>query len=404
MAGTQSRLSARMRGAAAVVAVTTAALVLSGCGSSVNPEGGGSDGPLRVGVIVPATGPISSAGLALQHGFEVAVDVVNAEGGVNGQPVEYTVEDDRSDPAASTQIANKFTQSGEVSLLFGTITGDTAAAVTAVAENAKVPFATSILGDPAVCSPYGWGFGESIRQLLKPGIPALIEQYGPRVALVGSDYNFPHDYAEVAKGIIADNGGTVVADEYSPLGTTDFESTITRLKAAEPDVLLAMVVGADAITFTQQAAAFGLLTPDVGFEGAPTDADYYLPLADIVNGRDKLVRWSDGFTDDESVAFVEAYREKSGNEGPVPEVAASAYFAFRFIAAAAEDAGANDAATINEALGDFQFTSPLGENTHFAGESQTLQANMFLTRIQPGGTYEVVEDLGFVEDTEVDCA
>ncbi|MFM9653675.1 ABC transporter substrate-binding protein, partial [Streptomyces galilaeus] len=95
--------------------------------------------------------PISSAGLAMQAGFEVAVDTINAAGGVAGKPIEFAVEDDRSDPATSTQIANRFVQDPNISLVFGTITGDTGVAVSTVTEQAKVPFATAILGDPAQC-------------------------------------------------------------------------------------------------------------------------------------------------------------------------------------------------------------------------------------------------------------
>ncbi|WP_369676623.1 ABC transporter substrate-binding protein, partial [Enterococcus faecium] len=93
---------------------------------------------------------------------------------------------------------------------------------------------------------YAWSFGESIHQLLKPIVPDLIKTYGPRVAIVGSDYVFPRDYATAAKKIVADNGGEVVAEEYSALGTTDFEATIGRLAQSKPDVILSMVVGADA--------------------------------------------------------------------------------------------------------------------------------------------------------------
>jgi urea transport system substrate-binding protein len=385
-------------------AVFAVAVTLTACGSSITgPDGGDGDGPLKVGVIVPATGPISSAGLALQAGFEIAVDKINDEGGVNGQPVEYVVEDDRSDPATSTQIAKRYAQEGDISLLFGTITGDTAVAVTSVAEEAGIPFAMSILGDPAVCSDYAWTFGESIGQLLEPGVPALIEKFGPRVAIVGSDYNFPRDYAEAVKKSVADHGGEVVAEEYSPLGTTDFESTIGRLAAAEPDVIMAMVVGADAIIFTQQAAAFGLLTPEVGYEGAPTDADYYPALTNLVDGRDKIVRWSDAFEDAESVEFSEAYREKTGSPVPIPEVAASAYFAMRFIAAAANEAGTVDPEQLNEAIGSFSYDSALGEGTHFEGGRNILQAEMFTVTIQPGGVYEVVENHGIITDPGLPC-
>lgn len=387
-------------------AVITAvlSLVLTACGSSVGTSGSDAEdeGPLEVGLIVPATGPISATGLAMQTGFELGVEKINAEGGVNGQPVTFEVQDDRSDPATTAQIARRYAQDG-VSLLFGTITGDTAAAVVPVATSERIPFATAILGDPAECSDYAWGFGESVNQLLKPFVPDLLEQYGTRVAIAGSDYNFPHQYAARAREVVEAGGGTIVAEEYSPLGTTDFESMISRLQAAEPDVLLSMVVGADAITFTQQAAQFGLLTPELGYEGAPLDADYYGALTTLLDGRDHSVRWSDALDHPDSLEFVDAYRDKTGHEGPIPEVAANAYFAIQFIAAAANDAGTTEPDALNTAIGGFEYDSPLGEGTHFDGPANILQANMLTATIRPGGTYEITKDHGLVTDTEKVC-
>ncbi|MFC7402315.1 ABC transporter substrate-binding protein [Citricoccus sp. GCM10030269] len=380
-------------------------LIVSGCGSSIGGDEGsaGEDqGPLKVGLIVPATGQISDSGLAMQAGFEVGIDKINNDGGVGGQPVEYEVQDNQSDPATTAQIARQYARADDTSLMFGTITGDSAVAAGKVADQEKIPFSTVILGDPAVCSPYAWAFGPSNRQLLSPLVPELIEEYGSDVAIVGSDYIHPRQYAARAKEIVEASGGTVVAEEYSPMGTTDFASTIGRLQDAEPDVLLSMVVGADAITFTHQADEFGLLTPELGFEGAPLDADYYGALSSLVDGREHSVRWSDARNDPESQEFVEAYREKTGAEGPIPEVAGNAYFAIRFIAAAANDAEAHGREELNAAIESFNYDSPLGQGTHFDGPANLLQADMFTATIDDG-SYTVTQEHGEVADTETSC-
>ncbi|OMQ15235.1 hypothetical protein A7K94_0210990 [Modestobacter sp. VKM Ac-2676] len=386
-------------------ALLPAALVLAACGSSVGGSAEAEGNDLQIGFIVPATGVASASGLAMQAGFELAVERVNADGGVNGQPITYEVQDDAGDPATTTQLARRYSQDNAFDLLFGTITGDTAAAVVPVSDEAEIPFVTAILGDPPVCSAYSWPFGESSRQLLELQVAALIADHGPRIAFVGSDYNFPHDYAAAAAELIEAEGGELVAEEYSPLGTTDFESTIGRLSAARPDAVLSMVVGSDAVAFTQQAAQFGLLTPDLGFEGAPLDADYYGAVAQQVSGREHVVRWADGLDDADSQAFVEAYREETGAVGPVPEIAANAYYALLFIAAAVDDAGAGTRAEINEALGSFTFSSPLGEETRFVdteGGGHLFQADM-LTATIGDGVYEVTENHGVVDNTEVSC-
>jgi ABC-type branched-subunit amino acid transport system substrate-binding protein len=388
------------RRTAVLTTAAAALLALTACsGSAISSAAEESGAPLKIGVVVPLTGPVSDTGKALQRGFELGVQKVNDSGGVGGKKVEYVVVDDAGDPATSTQLARKLIQQDRVSMLFGTITGDTAEAVSQVAENAKVPFGTAILGDTEGCFPYSWGFGESTRQILLPSVPELIRKYGKRVAIAGSDYNYPHFYAGIAKEIAKSAGGTIVAEEYSPLGQTDWQPVITRLKDAKPDVLLSMVVGADAVAFSQQAKQFGLITPELGYDGAPLDADYYPALADLVNGRTHVVRWTDQLDDAESKKFVADYRAKYKFTQPIPEVAGNAYFGIQFFLAAAGKAGRNDGQAINTEIGRMRFDSPLGKGTHFEPSNHLLQADMLETTIGPGGVYKVTRELGPIADT-----
>ncbi|QFU89812.1 ABC transporter substrate-binding protein [Amycolatopsis sp. YIM 10] len=371
----------------------------TGCAGAAISGSGDADtgGPLKIGVIVPLTGPVGQSGTALRQGFELGVAKVNDAGGIGGKQVEFVVADDAGDPANSTQLARRLIQQDKVSVLFGTITGDTADAVTKVSDDHRIPFFTAILGDPERCSAYQWRFGESTRQLLTPMLPWLLQQHGARVAIVGSDYNYPHLYAGLAKELTQAGGGTVVAEEYSPLGQTDWQPVITRLKAANPDVLLSMVVGADAIAFSQQAQQFGLLTPELGFEGAPLDADYHPALSALTTGRRHAVRWADGMPDPASRRFVADYRAKYQWNQPIPEVAGNAYFGIQFVLAAAAKAG-SDPVAINREVGSLRFDSPLGAGTHFAPENHILQADMSAVTISPDG-YPVTAKFGPVADT-----
>ncbi|MFI2737309.1 ABC transporter substrate-binding protein [Streptomyces sp. NPDC018711] len=387
--------------ATALAVACTLVLALTGCqGAALSGDDApATGGPVRIGVVVPLTGPVSQVGTALRNGLELAVKKVNADGGVHGRPVEYVVVDDAGDPANSTQLARRLVRQDKVTMLFGTITGDTAEAVGRVADEAHVPFGTAILGDTEHCFPYQWGFGESTRQMLTPTVPGLVRKYGGKVALVGSDYNYPHFYAGVAKDLVKKAGGTVVAEEYSPLGQTDWQPVIGRLKSAKPDGVLSMVVGADAVTFAEQAQQFGLLTPDLGFEGASLDADFQPALGALVAGRTHTVRWSDQLDDAESRAFVKDYRAAHQWKAPIPEVAGNAYFGVEFLLAAAEKAGSNDPQAVNKAIGALSFDSPLGKGTRFAPSNHVLQADMREVTIGRDGAYTVTRTHPMVADT-----
>ncbi|MFH8839296.1 ABC transporter substrate-binding protein [Streptomyces sp. NPDC017868] len=387
--------------ATALAVACTLVLALTGCqGAALSGDDApATGGPVRIGVVVPLTGPVSQVGTALRNGLELAVKKVNADGGVHGRPVEYVVVDDAGDPANSTQLARRLVRQDKVTMLFGTITGDTAEAVGRVADEAHVPFGTAILGDTEHCFPYQWGFGESTRQMLTPTVPGLVRKYGGKVALVGSDYNYPHFYAGVAKDLVKKAGGTVVAEEYSPLGQTDWQPVIGRLRSAKPDGVLSMVVGADAVTFAEQAQQFGLLTPDLGFEGASLDADFQPALGALVAGRTHTVRWSDQLDDAESRAFVKDYRAAHQWKAPIPEVAGNAYFGVEFLLAAAEKAGSNDPQAVNKAIGALSFDSPLGKGTRFDPSNHVLQADMREVTIGRDGAYTVTRTHPMVADT-----
>ncbi|MFI7006512.1 ABC transporter substrate-binding protein [Streptomyces sp. NPDC050145] len=389
----------RARTLAGVLTALTLTTATACSGSALSSGDKDSGAPLKIGVIVPLTGSVGPSGQALRNGLKLGFKKVNAAGGVNGRPVEYVVADDAGNPATSTQLARRMVQEDKVSMVFGTITGDTAEAVAEVTDGAKVPFGTAILGDTEKCFPYQWGFGETSRQLLTPSVPELVEKYGKRVAIVGSDYNYPHFYAKIAKQQIEKAGARTVAEEYSPLGQADWQPVVKRLKAAKPDLLLSMAVGGDAVSFSKQAQEFGLLTPELGFEGSPLDTDYYPALSKLVNGRTHTVRWSDALKDPESESFVAAYRSAYKFKAPIPEVAGSAYFGIQFLLAAADKAGSTDGEKINAEIGKLRYDSPLGKDTSFAKENHLLQADMLQTTIKPGGAYEVTRKLGRVADT-----
>ncbi|MFI6605698.1 ABC transporter substrate-binding protein [Streptomyces sp. NPDC050507] len=390
-----------MRASRTPALAAACALALTACQGAAMSGDDAPDrgGPVRIGVIVPLTGPTSQVGTALRNGLELAVKEVNSHQGVHGRPVEYVVVDDAGDPANSTQLARRLVRQDKVTMLFGTITGDTAEAVGRVADEAHVPFGTAILGDTEHCFAYQWGFGESTRQMLTPTVPGLIKKYGTDVALVGSDYNYPHFYAGVAKELVKKAGGTVVAEEYSPLGQTDWQPVIGRLKSAKPDTVLSMVVGADAVTFSKQAQQFGLLTPKLGFEGAPLDADFQPALGPLVAGRTHTVRWSDRLDDPESRGFVKDYRAAHDWKAPVPEVAGNAYFGVKFFLAAAAKAGSNDPKAVNRAIGGLSFDSPLGKGTRFLAANHVLQADMQEVTIGGDGAYNVTRNHPMVADT-----
>src|SRR5690606_32334572 len=211
-APTSRRLS-RRRASAALGALAATTLALTACGggslAGEDADQGAEDRAFRLGLVAPTTGVASLEGNSLVAGATLAVEAVNAAGGVLGHPIELTVADDKSDAATSTQVTQQLIRQNDVDYVLGTIAGDTSVAAGSVAAEAGVPFSTVVNGTVEFCSPHFWPFGASERMMVEDVIPLMIEEYGPRVGLVGNDYIFPHTYHSVATEIIAENGGEV---------------------------------------------------------------------------------------------------------------------------------------------------------------------------------------------------
>jgi len=400
--GRRELLSLAARGAVALAAATPLT-ALAGCSSGQKDSSGGGGGQaLTVGLLAPLTGPVAPEGKAMQRGFDMAVAEVNAAGGVLGQPLKVVVEDDQGTPSVATTAARKLLQRDRVDVVFGTITGDTTIAVKQLVTQAKVPFMKAILDDylhSPLCSRYFFKLGESDYQLLKPLAPFMAERFGRRVALVGSDYSFPHSYNQTAKPLLSAAGAQVVAEEYAPLGTAEWSSVIGKLKGARPDFVLSSVVGGDAIALLKQAQSLGLLKSSE-ITGVSINQEFYPAVPTLMDGRWGTFRYSDQLDNPANRNFVADYRAKYQDQAPIPSVTANAYVGVHLLAKAVAAAGGTDAEKIVAALAGVKLSDTVygPEEISFDPGNQVLNTNIYLAQIASGGKYTISKGAGVTAD------
>lgn len=385
----RSRSVSVARRSAAVMAAAGLTLSLAACGGAIGGgEASGSDS-FTVGLIAPITGPVVQEATAMKRGVELAVEKINAEGGVLGQPVTIVEVDDQADAAKSTQLAQRLITQDQVDYLFGTIPGDTTAAVAQVAESAKVPFSSAILGNAGVCGEYFFPFGEPNASLLNGLVPQMMAEKGNRVALVGNDYAFPRGYFADARELIEAAGGEVVLEEYSPMGTADWQPVVSKVTAASPDWVLTAVVGGDATAFITQVDQAGLLDT-VGLTGVSLIQDFYPGLGERIDGLTMVGRYSDQMEGAANEEFVEAFRAAYDFSDPIPGVAANAYEGILAIARAVEAAGSTDGAAIAKAMVDVKVENGIFGKGSF-NKNRFFMTEMNRFEITAGGAYLPVE-------------
>ncbi|MCU0604892.1 MAG: ABC transporter substrate-binding protein [Desulfobacterales bacterium] len=241
--------------------------------AAAGPEGA----PIKVGVVLPLTGAQQKFGEIQKNSFQMALEEINAAGGVNGRPVELLIEDDRSKIDIGRSAAEKLILKDQVVALTGGYSSDVTFAVAAVAQHRKVPFLITTgaadeiteLGaeyvfrlNPPV-SEYARPLVEFLQQVVKPrGVVILYEKglFGQAGAREFADQAF-------------ELGWKILLNESYEPGTADFKPLLAKAKLARPDVVYMIAYVREAALLVQQARELGL-KPKV-FAGAA--AGFTLP-------------------------------------------------------------------------------------------------------------------------------
>jgi urea transport system substrate-binding protein len=357
--------------------------------------------PIRIGVIADLTGPFTTYGTSLSRSAQVAVDEINAAGGIAGQTVELIVEDIQTDVAVTVDKARKLVEQDQVDVILGPIGSDAndAAFQTVVTEGQTMLIYPETY-EGGKCDPLFFSTGAVPAQQIRPLIERLSDEYGPKALLFGADYVWPRRSFEIAKPIIDEAGGEVVAEVYLPLVADDYSELITAVRDSDPDYIFSLypAVWGAALKAMDDA---GLLTDDLGlgttFLGDP-DLAGIGPLAR--NNYTALPF----FTSAEGpgvAGFLEAYAATFG-EGEIPSGGESmgAYNAVYLYKQAVEAAGTTEPSAVAEAMVGQTFDGPTGPVT--MAESHHLEQTIQLVKVNDEGVHEFVEAFS-ARDPEEAC-
>jgi branched-chain amino acid transport system substrate-binding protein len=333
---------------ALALVAAAALLVVAGCGDDGEETGGA---PFKVGVAGPMTGQYANYGASHKAGAEIAIEELNANGGVNGGEASMAVGDDLGDPKEAVLVAQKFIDDADVVVINGHQFSGATIAAGGKYESVGLPMIS-----PSATSPDITDLGAYIWRICMTdsvqgeGLAAYsVEVLGyTKVAIIYDNSDYGRGLAEAYEGAIPAAGGTVVEKQQYAGGDTDFRAQLTKIKAADPELLFLSGYYPEGSKIAQQAAELGMDVQLLGSDGYASDE---LPKLGGGAVEGMLVStFFDYSKDDPAVqTFVEAYQAKY--EGANPDwFAANAYDVIMLAAAAAELAGSNDRTAINDAL------------------------------------------------------
>lgn len=364
-----------------------AATALFAACSSDKKEGQGTKGePIKMGALVPLTGFVGILGPPMKNNAQLAVDDINAAGGVMGHPIDLIVEDTASDPDTAVERARKLIQQDQVNVIVGVLTSAERWAVALSATGpAKEIYINPTYYEGGICDPYFFNVGALPNQQIDTFIPWLIDNKGASTFFLGgSDYAWPRGSFAAAKKAIEAGGGTVVAEEYSPLGSSDFSSTLRKIQSAKPDVIYPLYAGSDGITFMTQLVDFGLhketLPASTAFSELIIDA---LPVEESTGW---IASFEYFMTIDtpENTDFVQRYQDRFGKDAIMDSIGEGMFTSVNLYAHGAEKAGSIDKDAVVDGMRQVEFEDPKG-TIKIDPETQAAHLNDYIAEIaQPG--------------------
>ncbi len=381
-------------------AVAAAAMLFAGlpaCGGS--PSSGadsaadGSDGKtVTVGLLHSLTGSMAISETSVRDAELLAINEINAAGGVNGAQIEYIEEDGASEPSTFATKAEKLIDSDGVSTIFGCWTSSSRKAVKPIVEDYDALLWYPVQYEGMESSPNIVYTGAAPNQQIVPAIEYLLDQGYKNFFLLGSDYVFPHTANMIITAQVEAAGAKVVGEEYADMDQTDFAAIISKIEAAQPDIIINTLNGTGNVSFFKQMSEKNYTAetyPTMSFSIAEEEVKTI--GADILKGH--MVSWNYYQTTDtaENQDFVAAYKEMFGEDRVTSDPAEAAYDAVYLWKAACEKAGSFDVDKVLEAIhsGEISFDAPEGTVT-INGENQHLAKPVRIGQVgEDGLIYEI---------------
>ncbi|MFO7714686.1 ABC transporter substrate-binding protein [Desulfosarcina sp.] len=352
--------------------------------------------PVKIGVVLPFSGPVGSDGTRTFTGVDLAVSQINEKGGVliNGEkrPIELYKEDSTCNPRLSVAAVEKLMTQDKVSAVIGDFCSPSTLASSEVAKRSEVLLVTPIsVAPPITKQDNPWMFrncDNSDMMALAFVKHAVHDLNIKRWAFLARNDDYGRGGVESMSKLLEAEGAQVVAVEYHPQGATDYYTLLTKIRANKPDGIALIANTAEHAVATNQMAEIGL-TKTVRLLD-PTSAYFnpdFLRLtganAEGMAGPTRYVHVIDNPT---NKAFVEAY-QKVNDQYP-DKFAQSGYETVYLLADALQRANSTEPKAVRDALTKSRLNSVQGREIYFNEQNQIV-LDEFIIQVK-GDSYEIL--------------
>ena len=376
-----------------------------------------AQGPIRIGLLSrafpPAIPTVNDSPIA--RGFLLAVDELNARGGVLGRPIEVALGDYTDDPKNVAAWATRLIREDRVDLLVGTITSaERNAAGPAVTAAGKILlYPTFYEGQsqeyyPGVCNRLIFMFGPEPSQQIYPHVDYMVQHHGKVFYFVGADYVAPRVVSRRLKTALEQRGGKITGEEYFPIGAkTDFQPVLERIRDSGATVVFGALIQPDNVTFARQFYQAGMDQKLAYWALNDSETTTRAKGPQASAGTYSSFDYFMAVQTPENLAFIKRFRDKYGPDAVMITIGVGMYNAVHMFALAAEQARSVETDRLITALEGVRFKAPQGEVNMRAKDHQIVVPS-YLARARKEwkgfeDMFDIVRSTGLVEPTEANC-
>lgn len=345
---------------------------------------------IKIGVLHSLTGTMAFSERNLVDAVTLAVEQINAAGGVLGRPLQTIVVDGKSDWDLFAIEADQLINKDKVSVIFGCWTSACRKAVKPVIERNEHLLFYPVQYEGLEQSPNIIYTGAAPNQQIIPSVHWALENIGKRVYLVGSDYVFPRTANMIIKDLLKNNHLKVLGEHYLPLGSTDVTTAISEIQQLKPDLIINTINGDSNIAFFK---ALKVLDKTAVLSYSVAEPEVMLIGAELMTGHYAVWNYFQSIPSNANMKFVNAFKQRFGNDRVISDPMAAAYTGVYLWSQAVESAASIAPKNVTAVLGNQSLKAPEGI-VSIDSATQHLWKTVRIGRINTNGQFDIVWSSG----------
>jgi urea transport system substrate-binding protein len=343
---------------------------------------------IKVGILHSLSGTMSISEVSVKDATLLAIEEINAAGGIMGKMIEPIIEDGASDWPTFAEKARKLIQQDQVAVVFGCWTSASRKAVLPVFEELNGLLFYPVQYEGLESSPNIFYTGAEPTQQIIPGIEFLINELGSKkIYLLGSDYVFPRTANLIIKAQLEAAGVELAGEEYVPLGGTEFSTIISKIQEAAPDAIFNTLNGDSNVAFFKQFKDAGYTPETLPVISVSVAEEEVRGIgAENIAGHYTAWNYYQTTATPENEKFVAAYKAAYGDDRVTADPIEAGYFGVYAWKALVEAAGSTDVAAVTAAAdaSEIEIAAP-GGPIKVDGETQHMYKTVRIGQIGADG-------------------